>query len=51
MPNFSNNIDKLDQLAFLLEEQDANELGLNVIWVEDFSNVAQLLRKIAETNA
>lgn len=51
MPNFSNNSDTLDQLAFLLEEQDANELGLNVVWVEDFSSVAQLLKKIGDTNA
>ena len=51
MPNFSNNNDTLDQLAFLLEEQDANELGLNVVWVEDFSNVAQFLRKIADADA
>jgi len=42
---------RLDQLAFLLEEQDANELGLNVVWVEDFSSVAQLLKKIGDTNA
>ncbi len=50
IPNLSNNSDTFDQLAFFLEEQDANELGLNVVWVEDFSNIAQLLHEIAEIN-
>lgn len=49
-PNFSHNNDALDQLALLLEEQDANALGLNVIWVDDFSNIAQLLQKISDTS-
>jgi hypothetical protein len=48
MPNSSNNSDTLDQLAFLLEEQDANELGLNVIWVEDFKDIPKLLANINE---
>jgi len=51
MPNFSNNSDTLDQLAFLLEEQDANELGLNVIWVNDYSDISQLLRNTININA
>ncbi len=51
VPNFSNNTDTLDQLAFLLEEQDANELGLNVIWVDEFSEVPKLIKNIIEANA
>jgi len=51
VPNFSNNTDTLDQLAFLLEEQDANELGLNVIWVNEFSEVPKLIKNIIEANA
>lgn len=50
-PNYSNNSDTLDQLAFFLEEQDANELGLNVVWVEDFSAIAEILHKITEKEA
>ena len=51
MPKFTNNSDTLDQLAFLLEEQDANELGLNVIWVDDFSEISNILRNIENINA
>lgn len=51
VPNFSNKNDTIDQLAFLLEEQDSNELGLNVIWIEDFLEIAPLLRRIVENNA
>jgi len=47
-PNFSKDSDTVDELAFLLEEQDANELGLNVIWVENYGEIAPLLRKIIE---
>ena len=51
MPNSSNNADTLDQLAFLLEEQDANELGLNVIWVDDFKDISRLLKNIINISA
>jgi len=47
VPNASGYNEKADQLAFLLEEQDANSLGLNVIWVDDHSETAPLLRRIA----
>lgn len=48
-PNLAKSSDTVDELAFLLEEQDANELGLNVIWVEDFDEIAPLLRRITES--
>ncbi len=48
VPNSANNSDTVDELALLLEEQDAIELGLNVIWIQDFMEIAPLLRKIAE---
>ncbi len=37
---------KIDDLARFLEEQDANELGLNMIWVDDFVDIAPLIRSI-----
>ncbi|MGU4650902.1 SIR2 family protein, partial [Escherichia coli] len=30
------------------EEQDANNLGLNVIWVNDFQEIPPLLRQLTE---
>jgi hypothetical protein len=33
----------LVRMAEVLEEQDANNLGMNVIWVKDFSEVSGLL--------
>lgn len=47
VPNYSNKNDTLDELARFLEEQDANGLGLNVLWVNDFSEIAPLLLRIA----
>jgi len=38
----------VDELAFLLEEQDANELGLNVLWVDEFEQIAPLIQAIAK---
>lgn len=45
-PNLSGKNDALDQLACFLEEQDANKLGLNVIWVDSFSEIPSILYKI-----
>lgn len=45
-PRFGNNDDVLDDLARLLEEQDANALGMNVIWIDDFDEVPKILRSI-----
>ena len=38
--------DRVDDLAEFLEEQDANELGLNVIWVNEFKEIAPIVRSI-----
>jgi hypothetical protein len=38
----------VDELALLLEEQDANEMGLNVLWVDEFEEIAPLIREIAK---
>lgn len=46
-PNLSNENDTIDKLELLLEEQDANGLGLNLLWVKDFKEITPLLRKIA----
>jgi len=43
--------DTMDKLALLLDEQDANELGLRMIWVEDYSEVPSILRQIALTSS
>lgn len=51
VPSFSGKNDTVDDLALLLEEQDANELGLNVIWIESFDEIAPLLMKIPESHA
>jgi hypothetical protein len=40
----------LDRVARLLEEQDANALGLNVIWIEEFEELPHVLRRIASGN-
>ena len=47
LPRFSDG-DVLDEVSKLLEEQDANALGLNVIWIVDFSEVPRILDEIAE---
>jgi len=47
----SNGSDALDMVSKLLEEQDANALGLNVIWVRNFDEVPAMIRKIANWNS
>ncbi len=37
----------IDQVTKLLEEQDANALGLNVIWIDEFADLPKMLEKIA----
>jgi len=41
-----NGKDRVDDLAEFLEEQDANELGLNVIWVNEFEEIAPIVKSI-----
>ncbi len=40
---------RVDDLAEFLEEQDANELGLNVIWVNEFNEIAPIIKSIGTT--
>jgi len=49
-PSNSSTSDTMDDIALLLEEQDANDLGLNMIWITEFSEVSGILDKIAQTN-
>lgn len=48
VPNASKESDSLDKVALLLEEQDAIGLGLNVVWVDDYSSVPEFLRTIMD---
>jgi hypothetical protein len=45
-PEFTNGT-RLEEVAKLLDEQDANALGLNVIWVKQFSELPDVLHEIA----
>lgn len=47
-PDVEDNSGKVDELLMFLEEQDANELGLNVLWVDEFNEMPTLLRKLIE---
>lgn len=40
--------DELDQVSRLLEEQDANALGLNVLWIEEYDELPAILADIAK---
>jgi hypothetical protein len=39
--------DMIDQVSKLLEEQDANALGLNVVWMEDYDELPGILTDVA----
>ncbi len=39
--------DVLDDISKMLEEQDANALGLNVLWIDDFADLPSVLGDIA----
>ncbi|MDP9711200.1 UNVERIFIED_ORG: hypothetical protein J2X80_003290 [Pseudomonas fluorescens] len=45
-PRFGSGDDVLDDLARLLEEQDANALGINVIWVDSYDRIPKLIRSL-----
>lgn len=47
-PSLDNDNEKVDELMMFLEEQDANELGLNVIWVNDFDQIGQIIRNLVK---
>ena len=46
-PNFSSKCDTADRLAIILEERDAYELGLKTIWIDDYPEIPDFLKKIA----
>lgn len=50
-PKFSGKKDVVGDLAKYLEEQDANALGINVIWVNDFSDISGIIRAICAVGA
>lgn len=39
--------DKIGEIISMLFEQDANFWGLNVIWCNDYSQISELIMKIA----
>jgi hypothetical protein len=46
VPRFGSADDVLDDLSRLLEEQDANALGINVIWVENYDQIPAIIRSL-----
>lgn len=46
VPRFESDDGMLDDLARLLEEQDANALGINVIWVDSYDQIPPIIRSI-----
>ncbi len=47
-PSFTGSTNTIDKITMLLEEQDANQLGLNVIWVDDFDDIPDSITKMIE---
>ncbi len=45
-PKFSGKGAVVSDLAKYLEEQDANALGINVIWVDEFSDISRIINAI-----
>lgn len=45
-PKWGSKNDALDDLTTLLEEQDANALGLNVVWVDEYAQIPGFLRSV-----
>jgi len=37
----------IDSVARILEEQDAKNLGLNLIWVEDYNEIPKFLESVS----
>ena len=46
-PKPSNKISEINDLARLLEERDANKLGLNMIWVDNYKEIPRILNDIS----
>ena len=51
LPSVDGLEEAVTKLSRLLEEQDANLLGLNVIWVKSHDEVPNILRSIASNGA
>lgn len=51
LPDVDGPDEAVRSLARLLEEQDANLLGLNVIWVKAYDEIPSIVRAIASTGA
>lgn len=51
LPKIKKKIDEVDELAIFLEEQDANELGLNVIWISSYAEIPKILNSIYEKSS
>jgi hypothetical protein len=49
-PSDNGTNDHLCDLLKFLEEQDANKLGINVIWINEYSEISEVLNKINNTN-
>lgn len=45
VPDFQGVNSNIEDLMIFLEEQDANELGLNVIWIDNFDEIPQILNQ------
>lgn len=51
LPKSSSGRDVIDDVTRLLEEQDANALGLNVIWFHDYDELPSIVSHIPQINA
>lgn len=49
-PKWGSKNDALDDLTTLLEEQDANALGLNVVWVDEYDQIPEILRSVRRSS-
>lgn len=47
LSKYTHTQNEADELLMFLEEQDSNELGLNVIWIDNYSEIGELLRSIS----
>jgi len=50
VPKTNNGIDAIDKVTKLLEEQDANALGLNVILISEYDQIPSILAKVSDWN-
>lgn len=48
IPNLKSENGSNDELMMFLEEQDANDLGLNVLWVKKFDEIPKIIKRIIE---